>query len=172
MLFRSGTLKKISQKLRDLSSTYININIFFSMDKKIKAIVFDIDGTLSSDISWSKITNELGASVPNLERFYEDLKKGRLTLEDGQGAMVTLWRGKEGNLTKEKLLGIFDRWTLKEDAVNLFSYLKEKGYLTCLITGSVDLFAEVIAKKVEADFWYANSKLVWDKDGNLQNLIS
>jgi phosphoserine phosphatase len=141
------------------------------MDQKIKAVIFDIDGTLSEDISWTKITKELGASVPNHENIYEDFKKGNLSLEEGQKAIVTLWRGKDGILNKDRLLEILNHWILKEDAVSIFTYLKEKNFITCLITGSIDLFAEVIAKRVGADFWFANSKLIWDKNGYLENII-
>ena len=35
----------------------------------------------------------------------------------------------------------------------------------------MDLFAEIAAKKVGADHWYANTTLIWDKNGNLEDFI-
>lgn len=136
---------------------------------KIKAVIFDIDGTLSSGISWMKITRELRESVPDHLKIYEDFKNNRLTLTEGKNAILTLWRGKDGTLHKEQLLKLFQSWKLKEDAGDLFLYLKRKGYLTCLITGSVDLFAEIVAQKLKADFWYANSILIWDEKNTLKD---
>lgn len=141
------------------------------MNRSIKAVVFDIDGTLSPDISWTKITHELGSSVPDHERIYENFKERKLTLEEGQEAMLLLWRGEGGVLRREKLVGILDKWILKNDVIEVFRFLKRMGILTCLITGSIDLFAEIIAKKVDADFWFANTELIWDKNNNLENLI-
>ena len=38
-----------------------------------------------------------------------------------------------------------------------------------MITGSLDIFAELIAKKVGINVWYANGNTKWDKNGNLVN---
>lgn len=59
---------------------------------------------------------------------------------------------------------MFENWTLNNGAIPIFKYLKSRGYKTCLITGSLDLYAEVIAKRLGADFWYANTKLVFEED--------
>lgn len=135
-------------------------------DKKIRAVVFDIDGTLSPDISWTKITDLLGSSVPDHERIYRDFKSGRASYEECVKIVLKLWRG-EGELHRSRLEKMFRAWNIKDDAIPLFRYLKGRGYVTCLITGSVDLFAQVIAERVGADAWYANSALTWDGDGNL-----
>lgn len=134
----------------------------------MKAVVFDIDGTLSPDISWTKLTLLLGASVPDHLKIYEDFKNGNLEYEESKKALLRLWRG-DGEVSKKKLREIFSCWTLKEGVVPLFAYLRSKGYITCLITGSVDLFAHVIAEKVGADAWYANTALRWDHNDYLQD---
>ncbi|MFH1162340.1 MAG: HAD-IB family phosphatase [Candidatus Jorgensenbacteria bacterium] len=139
-------------------------------NKKIKAVVFDIDGTLSPDISWTKITDLLGSSVPDHKKIYGDFKSGRASYEESVRIVLKLWRG-EGDLHKSRLEKMFREWNLKNDTVPLFRYLKKKGYLICLITGSVDLFAQVIAEMVGADAWYANSTLTWDNKGNLADLV-
>jgi len=138
------------------------------MGNNIKAVIFDIDGTLSSDISWTKLTLLLGKSVPDHLKIYEDFKTGKLEYEESKRLLLKLWRG-EGVLHKNKLQKIFDSWIIKENTIPLFSYLKSKRYITCLITGSVDLFAQTIAGKVGADFWYANTILHWDEDDILQD---
>lgn len=133
------------------------------MENNIKAVVFDIDGTLSRDVSWTKLTLLLGASVPDYLKIYEDFKTGKLEYEESKRLLFKLWRG-EGDLYRNKLKKIFDNWIIKEDAIPVFSYLKSKGYIICLITGSFDLFAQIIAEKVGADFWYANTILHWDEN--------
>ena len=138
------------------------------MENTIKAIIFDIDGTLSHDISWTKLTLMLGASVPDHEQIYDDFKNGRMEYEESKKALLKLWRG-DGEVTKAKLEKLFNDWELKPDAKEVFDYLKNKGYRTCLVTGSVDLFAEVIARRLGADEYYANTILHWDENNHLHD---
>lgn len=135
---------------------------------KIRAVIFDIDGTLMHGISWTKLTEELGASKAEHERIHTATKSGQMGYEEARKALIAMWRN-DGHLSRGKLTKIFESWELKDDAASLFSYLNSKGYITCLITGSMDLFAEVVAKKVCSDFWYANNNLIWDKDDNLHD---
>lgn len=137
------------------------------MNKDIKAIVFDIDGTLSDDNSWTKVTMMLGASVQDHAQIYDDFRNGRLEYEESKKALLKLWRG-EGPVSRDKLTKIFAGWNLKKDARELFDYLHSKGYLTCLITGGVDLFAQEIAKTLGVKNWYANTVLHWDENNILQ----
>ncbi len=138
------------------------------MENNIKAVVFDIDGTLSPDISWTKLTLMLGASVPDHLAIYESFKHGQMEYEESKTALLKLWRG-DGDVSKKKLENIFNEWDIKPDAKEVFDYLRAKGIRTCLVTGSVDLFAEVIAQRVGADEWYANTVLHWDEDNNLKD---
>ncbi len=139
-------------------------------DNKIKAAVFDIDGTLSPDISWTKVTLQLGLRVSHHLEIYEKFRSGAMSYDEGRKAILSLWTSL-GPLSKSRLTEIFENWELRKGAVPIFQYLKSKGYITCLISGSVDLFAEVVAKKVGADFWYANTSLIWDDKGNLVDMI-
>ncbi len=136
----------------------------------IKAAVFDIDGTLSPDISWTKLTFQLGFTVPHCVEIYKRFQSGASGYETAKRELLMLWTAL-GPLKKSRLTEIFENWELKKDAVSIFQYLKSKGYITCLITGSVDLFAEVVARKLGADFWYANTNLTWDDNNNLVDMI-
>lgn len=136
----------------------------------IKAVIFDIDGTLSPDISWTKLTLQLGYSVPNHMEIYEKFKNGKLEYNEAKKALLSLWTA-SGPLSKSRLEEMFKSWALKDDAIPIFQYLKSKNYITCLITGSMDLFAQVITQRVGADFWYANTDLIWDSDNYLKDFI-
>lgn len=136
----------------------------------VKAVIFDIDGTLTPEISWTKLTLELGASVPDHLQIYENFKLGKLTYEESKKTLIALWQS-SGPVTKGRLARMFESWTLNEGAIPLFRYLKSRGYKTCLITGSFDLYAEVIAKRLGADFWYANTKLAFNAQDKLTDFV-
>jgi|SRR3989344_8670766 len=138
-------------------------------DIEIKAVVFDIDGTLSPHVSWTKLTALLGAPVSGLNKIYENLKNGNSRYRESKYALLKLWED-TGKLNKTRLEEIFNNWELKNDAASVADYLRLKGYVICLITGSMDLFAEIIAKKLGVDFWYANAVLHWKENGILEDL--
>lgn len=137
---------------------------------RIKAAVFDIDGTLLPDVSWLRLTRDLGVSVDEHGRIFEDFKAGKIPYKQAKEELIALWRS-SGRATKIGFMEIFSSWQLKQDAKPLFDYLKSKGLVTALITGSMDMFAGIVANKVGADHWYANTALVWDEAGNLSDFI-
>lgn len=140
------------------------------MLKDIKAVVFDIDGTIMSDISWTRLTEGLGASSTEHMRIFDDFKAGKMSYKQAKAELIALWK-KSGELGRERFAGIFGGWRLKDGAEELFKNLKSKGYIVCLITGSMDMFAEIVANKAGADVWYANTALVWDKNNSLEDFI-
>jgi len=132
----------------------------------IKAVVFDIDGTLTPNISWTVFTNKLGASVDKHLRIYQDFKEDKLTYEKSKEHLLKLWK-ETGNAHRSYIENLFEKWTIRKEAKNVIKYLKSKGYVICLITGSIDLYAKIIAKRLEIKYFYSNTMLVWDRNSNL-----
>lgn len=133
----------------------------------VKAVVFDIDGTLTYEVSWLKITELLGASVSEHEQIFDLFLKDKLTYEEAKRQLIDLWQS-TNNANRPYLSALFDEWVLQDDAQELVDYLHSNNYITVLITGSVDLFAQKIAEKLSIKNYYANTQLIWD---NQQNLI-
>lgn len=131
----------------------------------IKSIVFDIDGTLSSEVSWLKLTEGLNASVGAHSKIFEEFLENKLGYQIAKSKLIELWQ-KTGNANREFMYRLFHSWKLKEDALEIISYLK-KRYRLVLISGSVDLYVQTVAEKLDITDWYANTTLVWDKEGNL-----
>lgn len=133
---------------------------------KIKAITFDIDTTLTYGTSWTIITKELGASVKTHEFIYKELKENKISYQQTKEQLLNLWKA-TGNNNKDFFTKIFNNISLKKGAQEIITYLKSKGVIICLITGSVDLYAETIAKRLGIDNYFANTELVWDKNNKL-----
>jgi phosphoserine phosphatase len=74
-----------------------------------KAIIFDIDGTLSPEISWLALTRDLGASVDEHIRIYTDLKQGRIDYPESKRQLINLWRA-TGNANKAFFQKLFENW--------------------------------------------------------------
>jgi len=159
--------KKLGASLIDASRPLQEVvgEIIRKVETKAKAIVFDIDGTLSPEISWLALTRDLGASVDGHIRIYTDYKEGRATYEESKRQLISTWQA-TGNATKPFFQKLFADLKLQPNAHDIIAELK-KQYIVCLITGSMDLYAEIVAGKVGARQWYANTRLVWSEQDEL-----
>jgi len=135
------------------------------MNSKIDTIILDVDGTLSEDISWFKLTQGLGVSVEKHTETFNQMKQGQLTYLEAKKQLIELWQS-SGNAKKNYMKRMFESWKLKDGARDIVTYLK-KHYRVCIISGAVDLYVQTIAEKLTVSDWYANTQLVWDNDGNL-----
>jgi HAD superfamily phosphoserine phosphatase-like hydrolase len=133
--------------------------------KEIETIIFDVDGALSEEVSWLKLTHGLGASADEHAQIFARMKANELTYPEAKGLLIKLWQD-TGNANKEYMEEMFRSWDLKHDAVDTIDYLKG-AYRVCLMSGAVDLYVAVVADRLGIEDWYANTELVWDDQGNL-----
>ncbi len=134
-------------------------------ENEIDTIIFDVDGTLSEEVSWLKLTDGLGASSETHAQIFAKFKNGELKYPEAKQKLISLWQ-ETGNANKGYMEDMFRSWNLKGDAVETMEYLKA-SYRICLMSGAVDLYVKVVAEKLGIDHWYANTELVWDEVGNL-----
>lgn len=132
---------------------------------QIKLIIFDIDGTLTEEVSWLKLTESLGADSLIHREIFSNFKLGKLSYGDAKTQLITLWQN-TGNANKDFLSQQFSSWPLKKDAREVIEFLKNKFQIV-LISGSIDLYVETVANKLNIATWYANTKIIWDGKGNL-----
>lgn len=136
------------------------------MSHAVKAVVLDIDNTLTNDVSWLKATELLGASVEAHVDIFDKFTKHELSYEVSKRQLIQLWED-TGNNNKQFWEAMFLKWPLKSDAQELVDYLHKQGYKTALITGSFDIFAKAIAEKLGIPTWYANTEMIWDTNDEL-----
>jgi len=125
-----------------------------------KAIILDIDGTLSPEVSWLALTRDLGASVEDHVAIYQSYKAGDSDYLDSKKQLLELWKA-TGNADHDYFYRLFDQLPLNEDVQNVVDKLKA-NYEICIITGSMDMYAEIVAQKLGVDNWFANTRLDWE----------
>jgi phosphoserine phosphatase len=133
-----------------------------------KAVVFDIDGMLSPEVSWLALTRDLGASVDDHAHIYDDYKTGRIGYEESKRQLIEIWHA-TGNANKVFFQNLFEHWSLNPAAQQVIDGARER-YTLCLITGSMDLYAQTIARKLGIKHWYANTTLRWNDQGELVDM--
>jgi HAD superfamily phosphoserine phosphatase-like hydrolase len=136
--------------------------------KKFKAVVFDIDGTLSPEVSWLALTRDLGAPVAQHIKIYTDYKEGKADYSTSKTQLMSLWQS-TGNAHKTFFDQLFEALPLDPIARQIVQIARQDR-LVCLITGSMDLYAQTVATKLGIKQWYANTTLYWDEHGHLVDM--
>lgn len=136
------------------------------MNKKLKAVVFDIDGTLTNSISWLDMTRGLGASTDEHLSIFEDYIDGRISYPESKRLLLGLW-AKTGNNSRQFILDMYGAWQFKHNAKTVIETIKGRGLRVCLITGSMDIFAESVSRYLGVEHYYANTDTTFDENGYL-----
>lgn len=131
------------------------------MQKKI--ICFDIDGTLIDGNSWLLLTEGLNCPVVKHVELYQNTVSGKITFEKSERELVGIWRD-SGNATQENLKRIYEKVDVREGVEELFEFLKSKGFLIYLVSGSNKFFVEGIAKRLKPDGYYSNAEIIFDDE--------
>jgi phosphoserine phosphatase len=134
--------------------------------KKIVAVIFDVDGTLTEGVSWTTLTEEMGASKAEHMAIFEAFGKDEISYPKAKRDLLQLWQ-KTGNANKHFIEAAFARLPIREEAPSVISWLKERGYIICLITGSMNVYASQVAERLGVEHWYANTELIFDASGEL-----
>src|ERR1700729_416108 len=112
-----------------------------------KAVILDIDGTVSPEVSWLALSRDPGASVKQHQIIFDDYRYGRTNYAIAKSRLIELWRA-TGNANHTAMDRHFKQWPLDPAAVPLVAACKQHGYKLCLITGSVDRYAEAVAHRL------------------------
>jgi HAD superfamily phosphoserine phosphatase-like hydrolase len=130
------------------------------------AVIFDLDGTLAPTVSWLELTRGLGADPAAHAKIFADYQARTITYEQSKTQLLGLWHA-TGQADRDTVRQLFKSWPLHEAAKPLVDYVKRRGWRPCLITGSVDLYAEVVAGKLGITDWFANTTLTFNAAGDL-----
>jgi len=137
--------------------------------ENIKLVCFDVDGTLVDGTSWLILSEGLGWSSKEALNIFNQARKGKISFIEAERIFTTTYQ-KSGKANRLSIKEIFNNVEIKEEAKDLISYLKEKGYIIYLVSGAIDIYVESIAKKLGVNGFYANSTLEFDNEGFLRKI--
>ncbi len=137
----------------------------------IKLICFDLDETLITKSSWKELSLALGISAEKDRELYNDYKSGLFSYDEWNNKIIELYL-KHENSNRQSIIEILSRYTYNPGAREIIDYLKNKGYRLVLISGSIDLLVDMVAKELGIDYSKANNTFIFDQDGKLLGVHS
>jgi len=132
---------------------------------KPKAIIFDVDKTLTDATTWYTLTKALGGNTHAHAQTFFSFLNGKITYQEMKVELFKIWLNK-GPVSKQKIQSIVQNVQYTGEALSTFRSLQERGYPLVLISSSFDTFIEEVAKRFEIKHWYANCKFIFDKNDN------
>lgn len=136
-----------------------------------KLIFIDLDGTLTPQSSWLLINTMLGITPEEDQTLFDRYVNNDLQYNDWTKELVRLHKEHEPK-TRADFMAVVESVELRPDAQETITALKAKGYRTVLISGSVDVVVEAVAKKIGCDDWLACTKVLFDDTGVFVDFVS
>jgi len=132
----------------------------------VKLICFDLNKTLISENTWLELNQAMGMTVEEDKSLFDLYREGKLSYVDWQKELEKIYIGR-GKATKKNILKVIFNYTYNPGAKETIEYLKKKGYILSLISGSINLLVERVAKELGISYFSAGNILVFDKNDYL-----
>ncbi len=136
------------------------------MHPEIKLVCFDLDQTLINENSWSELSLALGVSKELDDQLYSDFKQGKITYDEWNDRVLAEYM-KHDDATKQGITACFSKYTLADGAREAVGYVKNAGYQVALISGSIDVMVDLVAKDLGIHYAKANNTFIFDDHDRL-----
>ena len=137
---------------------------------KYKLIALDLDGTLvERGSSWVVMHRHFGLTHEEDFKYYKMYHEGKIDAQEWIDTIGKIWK-ERGNPTKKKIDEILRDYKFIEGVPETVAELKRRGVKTAIVTWAIPILAEMVAEKLDVDYLYANTELIFDDHGNLERI--
>lgn len=130
------------------------------MDTQEKTLILDLDGTLTPQATWVVFNTALGITPAQDEALFRQYRQGSLTYQEWITQLLEIYHNNTP-VTKDTLIEQADAIQLHADAKAFVQNARDKHYRVILLSGSVDIMVERIAKRLGIDMWLACTQAVF-----------
>ena len=134
-----------------------------------KLICFDLDKTLTKQISWHELTTKLGGDLKKHLDLYQKMKRNELSFEIVKKEVIKMYQ-KTGKATKNNINNILQNIDLHDDAINLINYFKSQNFKIYIISGALESYVQYFSKILNVDGYYSNGDFVYDNNNEITDL--
>jgi phosphoserine phosphatase len=139
--------------------------------KNIKLVVFDLDKTLIKQNSWYKLNLALGITEEQDQTMLDAYNRGEFSYDDWMQKIFDLYK-QHGKANLKNITDVLANcYTYREDAKEIIEYLRPK-YKLAIISGSIDILVDMVAKDLSIDLAEATNSFVFDADDQLIKIVT
>jgi len=132
------------------------------MQRDIKAVAFDIDGTLVRENFWHKLHQLFGLSDENDFRWFELYHEKKLGYREWMGLISAEYR--KNPQSKEAIEETFREYLFVQETKKLIKRIQGK-YELALISSNIDAYVEDVGNRLSIPFRYAFSTIEYNTSG-------
>lgn len=138
--------------------------------KPIKLIGFDLNKTLIKENSWLNLNTALGLSKEKDEELLDEYNKGEISYKEWQKMLLKVYK-ESGRHNYKNILSIIGQYSYMPYAKEVIQYLQNNGYIIAIISGSIDLLVDVVAKDLNIEYARANNLFIFNELGYLDDIV-
>lgn len=130
----------------------------------IKAVCFDLNKTLIAENTWLNLNLEMGMTQEEDDVLFRFHQEGIITSAMWYDIIESVYRSR-GNPDRAKIEAVCRKYTYKTGGQEVIKYLQKKGYEVLLISGSLQMLVDIIAKENGIKYAKATNKFTFDERG-------
>lgn len=138
---------------------------------EIKLVCFDLDKTLITKNSWYDLNLALGMTPEEDQKLYDEYYAGKITYKEWIHELLTLFL-KKGKANLETITKALSVYTLSDGAREMVDYVRSKGYKVALISGSMDVQVDLVAKDLGIGLAKATNDFIFDENDDLKDIVT
>ncbi len=136
------------------------------MDRKIRLVIFDLDGTLTPVDSLWRFLHDAFGTWDQGKIAAQRYTRGEISYKEWAETDAGYWAGAQ----LSEVAKIIDRIPYREGASQVFQELKRQGVRTAILSAGLSLFTDKAARELGADLALSNELLT--NDGRLTGEIA
>jgi phosphoserine phosphatase len=137
---------------------------------EIKLVCFDLNKTLVNENTWYELNLAMGVTPEQDESFFNEYRAGRLSYEDWQKELLKIYL-ENPNANRDFINKVVSQYSFKDGAREIVAYLKSKGYQLALISGSMNILVDLVAKDLDIHLAEATDIILFDDEDRLRDFI-
>ncbi len=141
------------------------------MKEGIKLICFDLDNTLTQGFSWERLNLAMGVKLEEDQLMVNWHKEGVLPYTQWVKILETFYKIR-GTATVSNIDKALSRYEYLPGATETIANLQQKGYEVALISGSMDIYLDKIARDLGINHAQANNMFVFDSNDMLKSIVT
>jgi HAD superfamily phosphoserine phosphatase-like hydrolase len=132
-------------------------------------VCFDLNGTLITNDTWRDLNYALGVLPSEDQDIMRLWAHGECSYEVCQKKLEFIYK-KRGRATKQNITQILSIYDYAKGAKEIINYLQGKKYTIGLISNSIDMLVENVARDLHIPLYAANNSFIFNGKDEIQEI--